>query len=112
MSVWPFLRREREKHQVHQLLFESLNSLFLSSGQKSKCKPGVTEEPVVLALLPPHQPLPEGGVTEHAAAVVAPQQEGGELFHAVCKLPPLQRSSGQGARIYHLEQLSGDTTVR
>lgn len=50
---------------------------------------------------------------EHAAAVVTPQQERGELLHAVCKLAPLQRSSGQGARIHHLEQLgAADTRVR
>lgn len=67
--------------------------------------PGVTEEPVILTLLPPHQPLPEGGVVQHPAAVAAPQQERGELLHAVCKLCPLQRSSGQSAGVYHLEQL-------
>lgn len=67
--------------------------------------PGVTEEPVILTLLSPHQPLPEGGVVQHPAAVVAPQQERGELLHAVCKLRPLQRPSGQSAGVYHLEQL-------
>lgn len=67
--------------------------------------PGVTEEPVILTLLSPHQPLPEGGVVQHPAAVAAPQQERGELLHAVCKLRPLQRSSSQSAGVYHLEQL-------
>lgn len=67
--------------------------------------PGVTEEPVILTLLSPHQPLPEGGVVQHPAAVVAPQQERGELLHTVRKLRPLQRSSRQSARVYHLKQL-------
>lgn len=68
--------------------------------------PGVTEEPVVLPLLPPNQPLPEGGVVQHPAAVAPPQQKRGELLQPLCKLGPVQRSSSQSARIHRLKQLT------
>ena len=72
--------------------------------------PGVAEEPVVLPLLPPDQPLPEGSVVEHPAAVTAPQQKRGELLQPLCELGPWQRPPGQGAGIHHLKQLEENGT--
>lgn len=48
--------------------------------------PGVTEKPVILTFLPPHQPLPERGVVEHPAAIIPPQQKRRQLLQAVHKL--------------------------
>lgn len=46
-------------------LSEKHLSLFSSLSICHSCPltiPGIAEEPVILALLPPHEPLPEGGV--------------------------------------------------
>lgn len=74
--------------------------------------PGVTEEPVILAFLSPHQPLPERGVVEHPAAIISPQQKRRQLLQAVHKLCPGKRSSGQSACIYDLKQLVEEISER
>lgn len=76
--------------------------------QAYKCSlqhsPRVTEEVCTLPISPPHQPLPEGRVAEHARLIPALNEEAGERLHALLEVIPLQLSVDE-ARVEGLEHL-------
>lgn len=96
--------RGKKQNKNPNYSFFSFSCILVFPAAASRV-PGVTEKPVVLAFLSPHQPLPERGVVEHPAAIISPQQKRRQLLQAVHKLCPGKRSSGQSACIYDLKQL-------